>query len=356
MLAALVAAAAPVTWPPAAEPVVVRVDGAGGPVDLKAALLAAAATYNAVAGSGLRFAVIDQPPGGGLRDGRTTASWGTLDPSLYAVTHTWLDAAGGIAEIDVVFRVDACWTPGLPDGWPVGSGGCPVDLETVALHELGHAAGYVHTTSGLEEPSVMEGAIHKVRRDLEDKDHAALARDYPPRLVVVPDPPGAIGLGQGGEAVVLAGALGLIGWPASLEGLTVRSTAGPPLAEVRLEHVSAAGRTVLGSSADQQGPWEFAFAPITPTASDRLEVVARRPVAAPLALFGVLGLALVAGRRRRALALVLALAACGGGGGGGGQGAAVGWRFEVAAEDLVVAGDGAIAGGAWVGPAVDPTP
>ena len=342
----LLGTAAPERLVPAALPLTVFV-ASGGPRDLLTAMAGAAAAVNVVLGSGLRVAV-QAGSAGAVRDGRLTASFGPLDPSLHAFTWLWAEE-GRIVEADIVFRQDDCWA-NLPDGTP--SPGCPLDLRTVALHELLHLAGFLHAEFGVDKPSVMETVFPAARHTLEPKDVASLELFYPPVLALAPEtlPPLSLAFGEEGE--VLAARLYLVGWPAALTGATVTAGDGPPLAQVRLVHEFPGGSTTLGSSTDPLGPWAFSFAAIIPGGNDRLAVHARRdPAPAPAALPVAAGafLLLAGGRRRRLLALVLVLAACG----GASAPRAAAWRFSVAPGGLTsTTGAAAIVGDAWIGPPI----
>jgi hypothetical protein len=67
---------------------------------------------------------------------------GDFDGSSGVLAHAWHPADGG----DVHFDDDETWTADFRDG-----GGQPIDLQTVALHELGHSLGLDHsgTTSAV---------------------------------------------------------------------------------------------------------------------------------------------------------------------------------------------------------------
>jgi len=80
---------------------------------------------------------------GGGTDGFNTVGWAPQSGSVLAVTCSWYSTVGNpykpAVEFDMQFDPDWNWTTGSPT---------QVDLESVALHEFGHALGLNHTGDG----------------------------------------------------------------------------------------------------------------------------------------------------------------------------------------------------------------
>jgi Matrixin len=123
--------------------------------DMRAAVARAAATWQGVAGTTLRFedqGLTAAAPVG--LDGRNTL--GFLDrPDLDRVlgaTSLLIDASNGtLVEADIFFNTRFPWSVA-----PQGESG-RVDVESVVLHELGHFVGLGHSAIGETEPLTTGG-------------------------------------------------------------------------------------------------------------------------------------------------------------------------------------------------------
>lgn len=127
-------------------------DAAGAPAGVApsaaAALQAAASTWGQ---QGANFQFNGGAPssagtgacgGGGGMNGSNTVGWGAQSGSVLAVTCSWFETVGNpqpAVEFDMEFDPDWNWTTG---------GATQVDLQSVALHEFGHAAGLNHSLTG----------------------------------------------------------------------------------------------------------------------------------------------------------------------------------------------------------------
>ena len=161
--------------------------------DVRAAIARAAATWQAVPEANVRFEYLGPTSAlANAMDGRTTLGFldrPDLDRVLGATSFIVDTTTGGIVEADVFFNAHFAWSVA-----PQGDAG-RVDLESIALHELGHVLGLGHSALGetersgsggrrvLASGSVMfpiamtPGAI--ADRVLQPDDRAGIADIYP---------------------------------------------------------------------------------------------------------------------------------------------------------------------------------
>ncbi len=111
------------------------------------AMLSAASTWGQ---QGVSFSFSGGSPSGagtgacgGGTDGSNTVGWAPQSGSVLAVTCSWYSTVGSpykpAVEFDMQFDPDWNWTTGSPT---------QVDLQSVALHEFGHALGLNHSGDG----------------------------------------------------------------------------------------------------------------------------------------------------------------------------------------------------------------
>ncbi|HEY8475665.1 MAG TPA: matrixin family metalloprotease, partial [Chloroflexota bacterium] len=104
-------------------------------------------------------------------DGENTVGWAPQPGSVLAVTCTWYEMGGSprpAIEFDMEIDPEWEWTTGSP---------VRVDLESVAVHEFGHALGLAHSqdSSAVMYASYSEGSV---KRELTEDDLAGLYALY----------------------------------------------------------------------------------------------------------------------------------------------------------------------------------
>jgi predicted Zn-dependent protease len=135
-------------------------------------LIEAATTWNHAGGADFRFdggALTEAEPGmcDGEADGKNTVGWGHAGASILAVT--CLSDTEEMTEFDIIFDIRRAWTRSESD--------VEIDLQSVAVHEFGHALGLDHSS---ERAAVMFGSYPAglLKRELHKDDIAGLIAIY----------------------------------------------------------------------------------------------------------------------------------------------------------------------------------
>lgn len=175
---------------------------AGEPVAAQSSLLASQTTWNNVTTSKFMFSgggstsrcpsLVKECPGAQAFDGNNDVGWVPIT-GCCTLGVTWYSTS--IDEADMALNTRFQWTAG---------GGSGYDLETVFLHENGHALGLGHTpVSG----AVMQATYAGVRRSLQTDDRRGVTFLYP-ETWAVGDISGTVSAAAGGT---IAGATVSVG-------------------------------------------------------------------------------------------------------------------------------------------------
>jgi len=163
--------------PNSAVQVAMNYDGADEPNtadSIKGEIEAAMGTWNAV-GSNFSFdpvlgsdglacpSLVKECKGKQFFDQQNDIAWVDLREST-TLAVTWSGTQSD--EADMAFNTDHSWST---------DGTAPYDIQTVALHELGHVAGIGHST---EDGAIMLPTYQTIQHTLDDDDKAALLYLY----------------------------------------------------------------------------------------------------------------------------------------------------------------------------------
>ena len=208
-------------------------DVAGGPALSPAALQGALQTWSDVPGSSFRFQYLGAPPPGscGSNDGVNLFcfdSLGSAYSTTLALNTYWFDVNGALSDSDIQFNTDFTWSAS-------GSPGT-LDLQTIALHELGHSLSLEDLYGVVDIPKVMYGAasMGEVKRVLAQDDKNGIAYLYPAAgttTTIPPECPARYVLGEGHPALER-----LRFWR---DGPLARSAAGRCIAGMYYRHADA---------------------------------------------------------------------------------------------------------------------
>jgi Matrixin len=107
-------------------------------------------------------------------DGANTIIWGDLPNSnVIAVTNIWYSRRTGIVEFDMVFNTDY--------QWETNGNSAVMDVQNIATHELGHAAGLGDLYNPVASEETMFGYSDYgeiTKRDLYVGDQAGITKLY----------------------------------------------------------------------------------------------------------------------------------------------------------------------------------
>lgn len=154
-------------------PISYRVNTSGAPAGAVGAVTAAARTWADDPSSDVRFSYLGTTSLTPRSDENSVVIWGTIpatsDPDTIAVTTTSFIGTR-LVSFDIVFNRSKAWF--------VGAQSNSFDIESVALHELGHGLGLGHTPRAGQ---VMYERIvsNTLRRELQNGDLGGVRALYP---------------------------------------------------------------------------------------------------------------------------------------------------------------------------------
>lgn len=203
----------------------------------EAALLASHQTWNDVTTSDFAFqyggtttrypSLVQESPGWQYFDGYNDVAWMNLRSST-TLGVTWTGSSTD--EADMALNTDFTWfTDGIND----------FDVETVFLHENGHAAGIGHSDVA---GSIMEAVYAGVRRELHQDDIDAISTLYP--AAVIPDTPPTVAITSHSENELVNGTF------------TIEANAGDDDAVTKVEFFVDGGLIVSDPSSPYSASWD----------------------------------------------------------------------------------------------------
>ena len=132
----------------------------------------------------------------GATDGVNTLGWANQDGSVLAITCGWYS---GNRSTEFDMEIDPDWD------WTTGSGRIGVDVQSVILHEFGHALGLAHS----DDPNAVMYSTYlmgTLRRELASDDVAAITAMYGAAPTAAAAAPSAFALQAGAN---------LLTWPSA---------------------------------------------------------------------------------------------------------------------------------------------
>lgn len=167
----------PIRWPTANAGF--YINAAGGPVGSLAALQAALATWSNVSASNFSFTYkgTTSSTNDGDNDGRNIICFGDLGAgygSTLALNTFWFNTQTGVLN-DSDIRLNTAFD------WAADRSPYALDVQTLALHELGHALSLKDLYGGSDTAKVMYGYCSEgiLKRSLTPDDMSGIAYLYP---------------------------------------------------------------------------------------------------------------------------------------------------------------------------------